>query len=392
MPTRSRQCYKECIWIKDNLEAAKITLTEEIDTEYYHHYPLESLALPFREITFPISCSNPKKSIVKKPKEKKMQEDIIDLTNESIPTKEPKRLYMEDQLYHELMEKNLSMKTNSQNIFIKQMKSSAVIDCLASVGHKIPNVECIVNLIHHILEPGIAELLKCMFIWYPQASKLINWCFKYNLQTNWFPVLCFLRHSLSFMDLILQTRDTVQFMLNLATIKLVKYQLGWLHFVLTNVLTDLNNIKFSVRLLSLYWQNAAMMHGLSKDIIIIYLCHKMIWNTMKKVPMDPVVDIIHAHVSNDSSIPTAILFVPSCGIFYSPYFYCKTPHIAAMAKVVGNQAMGNLFSLEQLPATALRIQRKDGLCAKGGFLSSFSKLFHYCDGCDCKDWTITSSI
>jgi len=89
------------------------------------------------------------------------------------------------------------------------------------------------------------------------------------------------------------------------------------------------------------------------------------------VPMDPVVDIIHARVSNDFSIPTAIHFVPSCGIFYSPYFYHKAPHIAAMAKVLGNQAMGNLFSLEQLPATALRIQRKDGLCAKGGFSHHF---------------------
>jgi len=67
---------------------------------------------------------------------------------------------MEDQLYHELMEKKLSMKTNLQNIFIKQMMSSAIIDCLASVGHKIPNVECIVNLICQILEPGIAELFK----------------------------------------------------------------------------------------------------------------------------------------------------------------------------------------------------------------------------------------
>jgi len=46
-----------------------------------------------------------------------------------------------------------------------------------------------------------------------------------------------------------------------------------------------------------------------------------------------------------------------------------------MGKVLGNQAMGNLVLLEQLPVTALHIWQKDGLCARGGFLSSFSKLF-----------------
>ena len=92
-------------------------------------------------------------------------------------------------------------------------------------------------------------------------------------------------------------------------------------------------------------------------------------------PLNPVADVLHTDETTDFSIPTVVLLIPSCGIFYSPYFCRQTPRITAMGRVLGNVLMCNSFSLEQLPATALHIRRKDGLCARGGFMSSFSKLF-----------------
>jgi len=64
------------------------------------------------------------------------------------------------------------------------------------------------------------------------------------------------------------------------------------------------------------------------------------------IPMNPVMDVVHRDELGDCSIPTVVLFIPSCGIFYLPYFYCKTPRIAAMGKVLDNQTMCTSFSLE----------------------------------------------
>jgi len=67
---------------------------------------------------------------------------------------------MEKHLYHELIQRKLCMKANTQNIFMKQPKSSAIIDFISLIGHKLPNVQQIVNLLWHILHPPVAELFK----------------------------------------------------------------------------------------------------------------------------------------------------------------------------------------------------------------------------------------
>jgi len=155
------------------------------------------------------------------------------------------------------------------------MVSSAIIDCLASVGHNIPNVECIVNLIHQILEPGIAELFK-MHVHLISSSFKVKKMFQIQSPNQLVSSAMLPKTFTKFHGFDITNKRHCTIHAEFGKNKIGKYQLGWLHFVLTNVLADLDNIKFSVRCLSLYWQNAAMMHGLSRDIIIICLCHKMI--------------------------------------------------------------------------------------------------------------------
>ncbi len=103
----------------------------------------------------------------------------------------------------------------------------------------------------------------------------------------------------------------------------------------------------------------------------------------KHHPADPVINVVNNKSSLKNSpkpkakkqkitLPSSIvLFVPSTGIYYSPHFIKKTPRIKAWGKVMGNPLAAAQNKLAQLPATALRIRRSDGQCAKGGQLISF---------------------
>jgi len=98
--------------------------------------------------------------MIKKGGGEKWKNENTDISTENVPTIEPEGLHMENHHYHVLIWRKLCMKANTENIFMKQLKSSAIIDCTSSIAQKLPNVQCIVNLLWHILHPPVAELFK----------------------------------------------------------------------------------------------------------------------------------------------------------------------------------------------------------------------------------------
>jgi len=64
-----------------------------------------------------------------------------DISIEDACTIELEGLHMEKHLYHELIQRKLCMKENTQNIFMKQPKCSAIIDCISPIEYKPPNVQ-----------------------------------------------------------------------------------------------------------------------------------------------------------------------------------------------------------------------------------------------------------
>ncbi|HEY9299861.1 MAG TPA: hypothetical protein VIQ31_26565, partial [Phormidium sp.] len=94
-----------------------------------------------------------------------------------------------------------------------------------------------------------------------------------------------------------------------------------------------------------------------------YLCrpHKSS-SPMKHHPADPIVNFSHANNGNKnrsakkqkkSNSNSAVLFVPSTGIYYSTLFTKATPRINAWGTVMSNKIAREQRSLLQLPATAL---------------------------------------
>jgi len=140
---------------RESWTQAKVFLTKKIDQDYTQHYPIESLALPFQTVSIAIT------PLVQQ--QCKMQQGRRENIGD-VPTIEPEGLHMEKHLYHELIQRKLCMKANSQNIFMNQPKSSAIIDCISPIQHKLPNVQQIVNLLWQILDPPAAELFKSTFI------------------------------------------------------------------------------------------------------------------------------------------------------------------------------------------------------------------------------------
>jgi len=107
-----------------------------------------------------------------------------DISIEDIPTIEPEGLHMEKHLYHELIQRKLCMKDNTQNIFVKQPECSAIIDCNNPIEYKPPNVQRIVNLLRQILDPPAAELFKMHIHLISSSFKAKNACFRSNFQTG----------------------------------------------------------------------------------------------------------------------------------------------------------------------------------------------------------------
>jgi len=176
----------------------------------------------------------------------------VDKTIKDIPTIEPEGLHMESHLYHELIKKKLALKTNSQNIFMEQTKNTAIIDCKCLVQDMLPNVQQIVNLIWHILEPGTAELFK-------MHIHLISCSFKaekhmYQQQCpNLLVSGAFLPESFDeFHGFNITNKRHHDIHDEFGISKIGKIPLGLLQFVLTNLQTNPSIIEFSWKTLFQY--------------------------------------------------------------------------------------------------------------------------------------------
>jgi len=278
-------------------------------------------------------------------------------------------------MYHELIQKKLSMKANSQNIFMKQITSSAIIDCVSSIEQTLPNVQRIVNLFRQILEPAAAELFKMHVHLISSSYKAKKEWYQEQFPNRLIPGTILPQTFDGFHGFNVRNDKHCIIHDECGNDKIGKMPLWVIALCCDRCSTKLKQYQIqrqsSFSVLAKSCDDAWLIEGFLNHLSVPEdgPCRNA------TIPMNPVMDVVHRDELGDCSIPTVVLFIPSCGIFYSPYFYCKTPRIAAMGKVLGNQTMCTSFSLEQLPATALRICRRDGLCAKGGFLSSFSKLF-----------------
>jgi len=82
-------------------------------------------------------------------------------------------------------------------------------------------------------------------------------------------------------------------------------------------------------------------------------------------------------LAKEQKIVTVILFIPSIGRFFSPFFMVKTPHLDAFAIAGGDLSRSTTYGKVFNPCASacLRIKRSTGMPASGSFFDEFHKVY-----------------
>jgi len=91
-------------------------------------------------------------------------------------------------------------------------------------------------------------------------------------------------------------------------------------------------------------------------------------------PHDPLYDIVSPNC-REKKIPSAVLFIPAVGCFYSPRFVSNTSRLQAKNLWLRNMSLASAMVLHMLPSTALRLRRDNGFPGEDGHLSTFTDIY-----------------
>jgi len=91
-------------------------------------------------------------------------------------------------------------------------------------------------------------------------------------------------------------------------------------------------------------------------------------------PHDPVYDIVSPNCRK-KKIPSAVLFIPAVGCYYSPRFFSNTSHLQARSLCLRNECLASANVLQMLPSTALCLRKDNGFPSEDGQLSKFTDIY-----------------
>jgi len=91
-------------------------------------------------------------------------------------------------------------------------------------------------------------------------------------------------------------------------------------------------------------------------------------------PYDPACSFVSPK-SQQHKIPSVVLYFPSTGMYYSPWYIADTSHLQAKGLCLLDKILATSIVLQMLPATSLQIRQDSTLPGDGGHLKVFTDIY-----------------
>jgi len=94
------------------------------------------------------------------------------------------------------------------------------------------------------------------------------------------------------------------------------------------------------------------------------------------IPHDPIYEMLSIN-SCQKQMPSVVLYFPSTGLYYLPWFVTNTGCLWPKGMWLHNQFLARTLVLQMLPTTSLQIQKGSGLPGADGQLHTFTDIFQF---------------